>query len=251
MQSLETVQGIPVGVSLGDLLEHRIDRVRLWQGSNHQRTMVREVSLPKRSMKVSTVHGTAKKAAGRTAEAEIVNLLNQINDPDMVVDLTLDMESGVISLAVEMEPALVGEDLSALAKGSSQAQLPVFEDEPFDSEYWSAEEAARYFGVAKSTITRRIRSNELIGFKLLKNALYVPREQIYRQKVIKGIADILAMFDFDHREAWRFLSSSVFYGDASPRPIDKLRVAKTDLDLKACLEVLKAAKRSINFGDHI
>ena len=107
------------------------------------------------------------------------------------------------------------------------------------------------WGVAKSTITRKIKANELIGFKLFKNALYVPREQINGKSMIKGISDVLLMFDNDHHETWNFLSAKLFYGEPLERPIDKLKTVKSTTELKDCLKELKAAKQGFDYGDHM
>ena len=205
LQSLETgavAQPLP---SVGDLLGSRIDRVRLYQDGKEKRVLMREVALPKGGSKKPSRH---LRKPDRVIDNELVEILEMVGDPDLSVDLTLNMDSGTVSLAVEMGPALVGQDLSALAEGAKEQSFPTFEDEPFDDEFWSAEEAGAHFGVAKSTITRRIKSNELIGFKLFKNALYVPKEQIEGKTTIKGISEVLEMFAFEHHLTWNFLTST-------------------------------------------
>ncbi len=243
VQSLKT--GAPAQATLGQLLESRVDRVRLWQDDNHNKVMVKEVALPKYPMKIR-----GRRRGKGTIDPDLVMILDQIDDPEISVDLTLNMDSGAVSLAVEMEPALVGEDLSALSGGIADENLPVFEDEPFDDAFWSAEEAASHFGVAKSTITRKIKAGELIGFKLFKNALYVPKEQVEGKTLIKGLKDVLEMFGSEHYDAWQFLTSEVFYGDENARPLDRLRHAKPE-SLQTVLAGIKVAKEGFDYGDHI
>lgn len=151
---------------------------------------------------------------------------------------------------VGMEPTLVGQDISALASDATDIELPNFEDEPFDDSYWSANEAATHFGVSKSTITRKIKAGELIGFKLFKNALYVPKEQMDGKNLIKGISDVLKMFESDHYDAWQFLTADVFYGEPLPRPLDRLRNAKAN-SLQDVLSEIKVAASGFEFGSHI
>lgn len=248
MQLLESNTPREGSVTIGDLLGPKVDRVRLFQDADSHRTMVRQVSLPK--SRKGLIEELGKKGYKPKMRQELMAILERIVDPEISVDLTLDMASGSISLAVEMEPALEGQDLSALTGEAPKISTPVFDDIPFDDEYWSAEEAASNLGSAKSTITRHIKSNKLIGFKLFKNALYVPREQFDGKSMIKGVLEVLEMFDFDHRETWRFLSSSLFYGDATPRPIDRLRSMRPSDDLQACLSELKLAKHGFDYGDH-
>ena len=128
--------------SVGELLGSRIDRVRLFRGDRTKKEMVKEVSLRKQSMARVARDARTGKVLGR----DIQSVLDQIEDPEIAVDLTLDMDSGTVSLAVEMEPALVGQDLSSLVKEKDAGQFPSFVDEPFDDEFWSAEDAATHLG---------------------------------------------------------------------------------------------------------
>lgn len=243
VQSLTS--GAPAQATLGDLLGSRVDRVRLWQDDNQQKVMVKEVALPKL---VGKPKGKRRVSPG--LDPDFVTILDQIEDPEISVDLTLNLDSGAVSLAVEMEPALIGEDLSAFSGEASDGALPVFDDEPFDDAFWSADEAATYFGVAKSTITRKIKANDLIGFKLFKNALYVPKDQVEGKTLIKGIKDVLDMFAADHYAAWQFLTADTFYGEADARPLDRLRHASS-ASLPTVLAEIKVAKEGFDYGDHI
>ncbi len=247
MQSLEAGTATQPLPTVGDLLGSRVDRVRLWKSGNEPLVKVMDVTLPKRPHRA---WGKAKKVRS-SKDTDLLQIMDEIDDPEIAVDLTMDMESGAVSLAVEMEPALVGQDLSLLAKAGAGEEYPTFEDEPFDNAYWSAEEAAEEFGVAKTTITRRIKKNELIGFRLFKNALYVPKDQMVGHLPIKGLSDVLRLFGNEHYEAWKFLTSSVFYGEETPRPLDRLKACKSEEALKACLSELEAAKEGFDYGDHM
>ncbi len=234
---------------VGDLLGQRIDRLRLWQDDKNGRFKVKEVALPKYGQGSMERRVRVKSGPKRALDKDLVALLEQISDPEIAVDLTLDMDSGAVSLGVEVEPAIVGQDLASLVSFKENAALPEFEDEDFNDEFWSADQAAQELDVAKSTITRRIKSNELIGFKLFKNALHVPKEQFDGRLVMKGIPEVLAFFEEDHYAAWTFLTSAVFYGAMHPRPIDKIKAAKPS-ELTACLAEIKRAKEGFDYGDH-
>ncbi|MBO6727786.1 MAG: hypothetical protein JJ911_19165 [Rhizobiaceae bacterium] len=248
VQSLASDGARDVPMTLGTILEQRIDRVRVFEQGRHSKKMVRDVMLAKGAHSGAKMRRVVK---GRKLDPQLVQMFQEIEDPEIAVDFTMDMDSGAISLAVETEPVLEGQDLSKLISDGSDDAFPVFEDTPSDETYWSADEAARHFGVAKSTITRRIKSGDLIGFRLFKNELYIPKEQVIGQTLVTGIGDVLAMFDGDHRETWRFLSTALFYGDPHPRPIDRLRAASSQAQRTACLEELRAAKAGFDFGDHV
>lgn len=235
--------------SVGDILGQRIDRMRLWQDDKNGRFKVKEVALPK--LPVSTVAFQATPGEKRSAplDTDLVTVLDQISDPEIAVDLTLDMDSGTVSLDVEVEPALVGKDLASLGKSKDAVSTPEFDDVDFEDAYWTAEEAARALGTVKSTITRRIRANELIGFRLFKNALHIPKEQVEGKIPMQGIPQMLALFDDDHYATWAFMTSAVFYGSSYRRPIDKLKAAKP-AELAACLDEIKLAKEGFDYGDH-
>ncbi len=133
-------------------------------------------------------------------------------------------------------------------------------DLPLDDSYLTAAGVARFLGVAKSTVTRRIEKNELVGFRVFKNALRIPKDQFMNGDVVDGLADILALFAIDgengetvidHKTAWAFLGSTVYPGDAAPRPIDRLRAASPQRSTGAVVAELARVKRSLDHGDHI
>ena len=78
--------------------------------------------------------------------------------------------------------------------------------------------------------------------------------------VVGGVADILALFEIetedggtavDHKSAWAFLGSTVYAGDATPRPIDRLRAASMERSIRTIVAELALVKQSLDYGDHI
>ncbi|WP_156798342.1 hypothetical protein [Ahrensia sp. R2A130] len=181
-------------------------------------------------------------------EPALVEFLEQAFTSERLIGLIVDKESGTLFLNESTLPPIEGQDLSALAQSVTDISIPEFEDKPSD-DYWTADKTARELNVAKSTITRQVKTNKVVGFKLFKNGLYIPKDQFDGGMVISGVENILAIFEFDHHEAWRFLSSSLFYGDKNPRPIDRLRNARTEAERADCLSELGSAKRGFEFGD--
>lgn len=168
----------------------------------------------------------------------------------------------LLSIDIATEPVLEGQDLAALAEASTPETPPPVEgfDTPLDDDCLTAAEAASLLGVAKSTVTRRIGKNELIGFRVFKHALRIPRDQFRNGDVVDGIPDILALFGIDspggetlvdHKAAWIFLASTVYPGDPAPRPIDRLRAASPGSPTSRVVEELALAKQSLDYGDHI
>lgn len=109
-------------------------------------------------------------------------------------------------------------------------------------------------GVAKSTVTRRIEKDEIMGFRMFTNALRVPREQFIDGDVVPGIPEILALFEtetgsggrIDHKAAWMFLASTVYAGDVEPQPIDRLRAAAGTSGTGNAVVELALAKESLD-----
>ena len=184
------------------------------------------------------------------------------SDIDVFLGLSFDPSDESLSIDVTTEPILEGEDLATLAAASTAATSPRVEDfhVPLDDVYFTASKAAELLGVDKSTITRRIGKNELIGFRIFKNALRIPKDQFKDGEVLDGIADVLSLFEshseqgntfVNHKAAWAFLDSTIFPGDVAPRPIDRLRATSIDRPVSAVLEELALAKQSLDYGDHI
>ena len=187
--------------------------------------------------------------------------------------LSRAFESGALSFAYWQPPShdwvgspqvvegqmLEGESLTALEEeGGLATPTPPIADSCDD--YLSAASAAQLLGVTKSTITGRVAKDEVVGFRSSNGALCIPREQFANGDVIEGVPDVLAMFAeewpdgvsrVNHRGAWGFLCTSLYPGDAAPRPLDRLK-ADTHPNARAVVvSELARAKESLDYGDHI
>ena len=186
--------------------------------------------------------------------------------PQAALDLIYDELSG--SCHAELAPwpqpdsadsaQLRGEDLSELRRNADLFSPPepsARPDLPSDA-YLTAASAAARLGVAKSTVTRRIARDRLVGFPLFTRALRIPKDQFVGDDVIPGVQDVLVLFarglhgPVDHKAAWTFLNSDLFHGDPDPRPIDRLRTAAATGTTPALLSELARAKDSLDRGDH-
>ena len=193
---------------------------------------------------------------------EMLSSFQRVSDVDLFVDLSVDPSDRYLSIDLTTEPVLEGQDLATLAAASAPETLPPVEDFhiPLDDIYLTAAATAELLGVNKSTVTRRIEKGELIGFQVFKKALRIPRNQFKNGDVVAGVADVLALFKIDsvdsetlvdHKAAWAFLASTIYPGDAAPRPIDRLRaVSSMSLTLEV-VDELALAKQSLDYGDHI
>lgn len=167
-----------------------------------------------------------------------------------------------VPINVGTESVLEGQDLSGLATptmphGPGPAQAF---DLPRDDGYLTAADTAKFLGVAKSTVTRRIEKGGLIGFRVFKNALRIPEDQFKNGDVVDGVPEILALFEIvteggeiavDHKGAWVFLNSTIYPGDSAPRPIDRLRTVSPRRPTRTVVAELALAKQSLGHGDHI
>ena len=182
---------------------------------------------------------------------------------DAGIDFTVDPGGRTLRIDVGDENILEGEDLAALVASvdpaGKSAPARGFGPQTIDDGYLTAAEAARMLGVAKSTVTRRIEQDEMVGFRMFKNALRVPREQFIDGDVVPGIPEILALFGtetapggrIDHKVAWMFLESTIYAGDAEPRPIDRLRAAAGTVRTGNAVVELALAKESLDYGNHV
>ena len=182
---------------------------------------------------------------------------------DAGIDFTVDPDGRTLRIDVGDENILAGEDLAALVasvdSAGESAPARGFGPQTVDDAYLTAAEAAGMLGVAKSTVTRRIEKDEMVGFRMFKNALRVPREQFLDGDVVPGIPEILALFEtatgsggrVDHKAAWMFLASTIYAGDAEPRPIDRLRGAAGTSGTGNAVAELALAKESLDYGDHV
>ena len=153
---------------------------------------------------------------------------------------------------------LRGEDLEELRRNAARFSPPepsAPADLPSDA-YLTAAAAAELLRVAKSTVTRRIAQNQLIGFRAFTHALRIPKDQFDGDDVVPGVPDVLALFTrsmdqtVDHRAAWAFLNSDLFRGNPDPRPIDRLRNAAATGTTSTLLSELARTKESLDRGDH-
>lgn len=236
VDDLTTAKPEAVRQLLADLVLPRIDRIRLFASQAGERVMVREIPIPA----VKTDRAAFKQKG-----------LRKIDDPEITVALTLK-EDGTISFGVESDAALVGEDLSALETITQVNEAPAEFDDPETDDFVSAQDIADELHVDKTTITRRIKNNRLLGYQGFKRDWLIPRAQFKGGNVVPGIAEMIGLFNNEHRETWFFLSSKFFYGDDNPRPIDRLRTLKHSdkAALEACIAELEAVKNSYDHGDH-
>ena len=180
-------------------------------------------------------------------------------EPIACVDLVAD-DSGGVSVSIGQAPPLEGENLLTLAERGAEPVPDSVDSNKNVGSYLSAGYAAALLGVAKSTITRKIDRNEVIGFRAFTNKLRIPKEQFVDGTVVTGIPQILAMFQeqlpdgkmyTNHRGAWNFLSTVVFPGDSMPRPIDRLKVAMENRKSHDAVAEISRVKESLDYGDHI
>ena len=248
---------------LGNLLASVIDRIRLYRSMAGRRTKLLECEVD------ADTADARSRAAALTAIIEAVNdaagehaLARAARDADVALDLTVDPADGSLSIDFVTERVLEGQNLAALAMAVAPDPAPPAQDFdlPMDDAYLTAAGAARLLGVAKSTVTRRIGNDELIGFRVFKNAFRIPREQFRDGDVVDGVEEILALFAIeiedrgtviDHKGAWAFLDSTLYPGDEAPRPIDRLRAASPRRSAGAVVAELALAKRSLDYGDHV
>ena len=179
--------------------------------------------------------------------------------PVASIDLIVN-DSGYVSVNTRKALILEGEDLTTLQRQVSKPLVTIHPSETRDGTFLSASEAAKLLGVAKSTITRRIEKNEVLGFRMFTNALRIPAEQFVDGSVVLGIPKVLEVFKketingkryTDHRGAWYFLNTVVYPGDTAPRPIDRLKEAKTVQATEEVFAELCRVKESLDRGDHI
>lgn len=175
------------------------------------------------------------------------------------IDLIED-GSGSVSVSIGQEPPLEGESLAALREQDVMPLPPFTPPGASEGSFLSAAHAADLLGVAKSTVTRKIEKNEVIGFRTFTNALRIPEGQFEHGDVVAGIPQVLALFTeessegqmhADHKGAWDFLTTVVYPGDAAPRPIDRLKAGMRNRKSHEVVAELGRVKESLDYGDHI
>ena len=252
-------------LTLATMLAPMIGHVRLFPSTEDELPEVLEWSIDADTKITEVPWETANLATKLKQLQDTIEKLSSprsASDIDLFLGLSVDPSDESLSIDVTTEPVLEGEDLTALATATKPETSPQVEEfyAPLDDVYFTASTAAQLLGVDKSTVTRRIRNNELIGFRLFKNAIRIPRDQFKNGDVVDGIADVLSLFEthsvdgntfLDHKAAWAFLSSTLYPGDIAPRPIDRLRATSIDRPVSAVLEELTLAKQSLDYGDHV
>lgn len=181
---------------------------------------------------------------------------------DATLDFVWDGVRQMWKLILTPSNDLRGEDLSEPShrdQGDPNVQkLP--EPDLRRDDFLTAAEAADFLGVAKSTVTRRMAQNQLVGIRVFKHAFRIPKEQFMDFDVVPGIPDALKLFErvdsahggrVDHKAAWLFLVSKVFRGDPNPRPIDKLRRAAREHATGQVVAELARVKQSLDRGEHL
>ena len=157
--------------------------------------------------------------------------------------------------------ALEGEDLFALAErvaaqsDAATVDGPVWRPDDSDREvdvWLSLDDAAALLNISDAVLHNRLDSGALLSFEDDEGRPLIPAAQIIDGRAVAGLRDIVEWFDGDRRRAWRFLSDAIFYGDADPRPIDKLRRAAASQsadDTREASALIKSAQTSYAYGD--
>jgi len=99
------------------------------------------------------------------------------------------------------------------------------------------DEAARRLVVSRATVYNWIEAGRLIGWRLTRQGLLIPVEQIVGPgELVAGIERVLQVIP-EPRAAWRFLDEPSQHFDVPQRPIDALKAGKLE-------EVITAAQAS-------
>ncbi len=251
--------------ALAALLAPKIDRVRLFRSHANTLSAVAECAISPGSevdgfwSELSSAAGIPRsslKSLGASPSYEVgVAALARVASIDFVAD-----DFGNVSASMGLAPPLEGESLLTLGEeGVVPLPEPAVSAAPAGP-FLSAAGAADLLGVAKSTVTRKIEKNEVVGFRRFTNALRVPAEQFVQGDVVTGIPEVLDMFadessggetHADHKGAWEFLTATVYPGDAAPRPIDRLKAGMRSRKGDDVIAELRRVKESLDYGDHV
>ena len=247
------------------LLAPRIGRVRLFRSNGNALAAVAECAMSPNTegggfwSDVSNATGVPRSALATLGTLPNSDIVGAALAPVACIDLVED-DAGNVAVSIGQAPPLEGESLLALGEQGA-APLPASSASPPPAgSFLSAAGAAALLGVAKSTVTRKIDKNEVIGFRTFTNALRVPKEQFMHGNVVAGIPQILAMFAdessdgkrfADHRGAWDFLTMAVYPGDTAPRPIDRLKAGMRNRKSRDVVAELGRVKESLDYGDHV
>lgn len=110
----------------------------------------------------------------------------------------------------------------------------VDEDRELDSdEMIGAAAAAARLDVARATIYNWINEGRLIGWRVTRNGVVIPAEQIVGPgELVPGIGQVIEEIG-EPRAAWRFLTEESRFFDEPARPIDKLKEGEIEAVIKA------------------
>lgn len=132
----------------------------------------------------------------------------------------------------EKDALIRHETISANADGNpdelTQEELDALPDPSHTSNgtvMRSIDEIADEFKIDRSTVSRRISNDKMLGFRGVKNKMKIPLSQFVGGAVMPGIAETINVFEGNHSAAWQFLVSNTFYGDDLERPIDRMIAA--------------------------
>ena len=258
------------------LLAPKIGRVRLFRSHDNTLSAVAECAMSPSSetggfwsalsSAAGIPHSSLESLGASPSYESGVAALAPVASIDLVAD-----DSGSVSASIGLAPPLQGERLPTAdeqgvvpAHSSSRrfaASSPAFAVSAAPAgPFLSAAGAADLLGVAKSTVTRKIEKNEVVGFRGFTNALRVPEEQFVQGEVVTGIPEVLDMFadessggetHADHKGAWDFLTATLYPGDAAPRPIERLKAAMRSRKSHDAVAELRRVKESLDYGDHV
>ena len=244
--------------ALAIFLALKVVRVRMFKSTDQGLSAVAESLMPRDAdirdvgMKLSSAVDLPE------TSLSIISSLSSFEN-GASIDIVVD-ESGNASLDLGQPLALEGEDLATLKRKDIEPSTEFHASDTRVDSFFSASEAAGLLGVAKSTVTRKVDRNEVLGFRVFTNALRIPVEQFVDGSVVPGIPQVLAMFTeemmdgeryTDHRGAWYFLNTAIFPGDSAPRPIDRLKASMGNRETNSVIKELSLVKNSLDHGDHI
>ena len=263
IEELNEVEPFQRRLALTALLASSIDRIRLLESNDDGVFAATECDLPP-GVGIGEFWDRLNSVASfPKLSLDVLRALssNEIVEGALVPNIEfLKDESGSVAVTIANVSSLDGENLHTLREKGSDQSRDLVPSDARERSFLSAQRAATFLGVSKSTVTRRINRNELIGFHTFTNALRIPEEQFIDGSVIPGISEILAMFSEElpdggtytnHKGAWNFLSTVVFSGDTKPRPIDRLKAVAWHQRGSEVLAELRDVKASLDYGDHI
>lgn len=252
-------------LALAVFLALKVVRVRMFKSNDHGLSAMVESSIPQDEEIKDVCLKLANAVNFPATSLDILSSLSSTESGEKAlaavasIDLVAD-DSGNVTLNASQAMSLEGEDLATLQGQDMEPSTKIQPSDRRDDKFLSAAEAASLLGVAKSTVTRKVDKNEVLGFRAFTKALRIPAEQFVDGTVIIGIPDVLGMFTeeaidgepyTDHRGAWYFLNTVVYPGNTTPRPIDRLKACVGSKASHDVILELTRIKESLDRGDHI